>query len=418
MTGMLRAILPIFSILSAQLLLLSARPAAAVPGQVHLERAGPTEDKMVVSWASAAKTSTVWWGTASGVYSANDTVDGKMYSFPLDYSSPYIHHATIGPLKPATRYYFYTGDLTSGFSREFSFLTGAGGIATRFAVLGDHGHTEDSQQTLDRLRAEHEAKPYDVLIHAGDISYANARMHIWDTYETMIEPVAATLPWMAVPGNHEYVEVPLLGPLPNLVAYRTRFRNPNPSDNANYFSFNQGGVHFIGLNSEDSNDKFDADSAQRKWLAADLAAAAKARAQQPWIVVYFHRPWYSSNHVHGNDTLMRDALEPMFQQYGVNVVVSGHIHAYERTRPLHFGDVVEAGSEQHGIVYLTVGNGGNGEGLYHSWEEPQPPLSAARASEFGHVRFEVHNATHAHMEMLLSVNETIADSAWIIRSDA
>lgn len=149
----------------------------------------------------------------------------------------------------------------------------------------------------------------------------------------LIQPLASGTPWMTTVGNHEYVDAPVIGVLPNLKSYDARFAMPRantpakieagaPTSRAHvmgekvsfatnlYYSVDIGPVHLIALNSEVSS--FAPNSTQFEWLEADLAAANKNRDAVPWILATWHRPWESSNHVHGNDTTMRDAWEPSF----------------------------------------------------------------------------------------------------------
>jgi len=67
-------------------------------------------------------------------------------------------------------------------------------------------------------------------------------------------------------------------------------------------------------------------------------------------------------------------------------------------------------------VYLTCGNGGNGEGLYTNWEEPAPPFSAHRASLYGHCALDVLNSTHAQFSMIRNSDGGVEDHAVIVRT--
>jgi len=94
----------------------------------------------------------------------------------------------------------------------------------------------------------------------------------------------------------------------------------------------------------------------------------------------------------------------------VDAVFAGHVHAYERfTR-------VRAGKEDPcGPVYVTVGDGGNREGLAGKFVDPQPAISAFREASFGHGRLEVVNATHALWAWHRNDNDdvVVADQVWI-----
>ena len=95
-------------------------------------------------------------------------------------------------------------------------------------------------------------------------------------------------------------------------------------------------MHFVALDTE-------ADYAtQMTWLEQDLAAN-----QLPWKIIYMHKPPYSSG-VHGSDKGLRNKLAPLAEKYGVQLVLAGHDHNYERMKP------------QNGVAYVVTGGGGIG----------------------------------------------------------
>jgi 3',5'-cyclic AMP phosphodiesterase CpdA len=144
-----------------------------------------------------------------------------------------------------------------------------------------------------------------------------------------------------------------------------------------FYSFDAAMVHVVVLNPYTSSN---ASSAQYRWLEADLLSID--RELTPWVVVMMHTPWYSSNKRHHNEwqtVAMREAMEALLYKYDVNLVLSGHVHAYERTYPVYRAVV-----RHDGIVYLTVGTGGN-TGEHHSEFFDQPKWSAARdGTHFGY----------------------------------
>ena len=95
-------------------------------------------------------------------------------------------------------------------------------------------------------------------------------------------------------------------------------------------------VRFFVLDSDYMDPK------QLDWLTQQLKDA-----KDEWKIAYFHHPLYSSAGRHGSETDLRLVLEPLFLQYGVNVVFSGHDHVYERVKP------------QKGIYYFVTGAGGS-----------------------------------------------------------
>jgi len=104
-----------------------------------------------------------------------------------------------------------------------------------------------------------------------------------------------------------------------------------------FYSFKKGNAHFFALDTDYL------DPEQLTWLEKELAAAAKT---DDWKICYFHHPLYSSGAFHGPSLELRKVLEPMFVKYGVNVVLSGHDHVYERIKP------------QKGIYYFLEGASG------------------------------------------------------------
>lgn len=94
-------------------------------------------------------------------------------------------------------------------------------------------------------------------------------------------------------------------------------------------------------------------SLQSEWLRKDLLKID--RAKTPWVLAVWHTPWYTSNHHHPmtEGAAMRESMETMMMEAGVDLVFNGHVHAYERTKPVYKLEVDEA----HGIPYIVIGDG-------------------------------------------------------------
>lgn len=114
------------------------------------------------------------------------------------YKSGRIHSVHMRPLLPGTTYYYQVGDSTV---RSFAMPPSAEIQRTpvQIGLIGDLGQTQDSNETVYHLLASDVA----VVIHAGDLSYADCYQPRWDTYGQLVEPLAATTAWMTVAGNHE-----------------------------------------------------------------------------------------------------------------------------------------------------------------------------------------------------------------------
>jgi len=139
-----------------------------------------------------------------------------------------------------------------------------------------------------------------------------------------------------------------------------------------WYSFDYGPVHFVSANTETDFDGateehygdggiliglkaggFAPQGEYMRWLEADLAAANANRAERPWIVAFGHRTWFYRDH-RLKDKVLMDAHRPLFEKYGVDLYMAGHVHAYSRHLPA-------PGSGD--IPVVVTGAGGCEEGL-------------------------------------------------------
>ncbi|KAL9239309.1 hypothetical protein vseg_013644 [Gypsophila vaccaria] len=379
------------------------------PEQVHISMVG--DNKMRISWITQEEApSTVEYGTSSGVYKFSSEGDASRYRF-VAYKSGYIHQAVIGPLSPNTIYYYRcSGDA----SREFSLKTTPAQLPIKFVVIGDLGQTEWTTSTLDHISKSN----YDMLLLPGDLSYADVWQPSWDSFGRMVEPLASQRPWMVTQGNHEVEKILLLHNTP-FTAYNSRWRMPYEESGSSsnlYYSFDvASSVHVIMLG---SYTDFDPDSAQYTWLEADLKKIDRKRT--PWVIVLLHAPWYNSNKAHQGEKEsvgMKEAMEQLLYNARVDIVFVGHVHAYER-----FTRVYDGAPNKCGPVHITIGDGGNREGLADSFQDPKPDISVFREASFGHAELNVINSTHAQWIWKRNQDDEAvsADTFWLttLASDA
>ncbi|KAM7468273.1 hypothetical protein LguiB_015835 [Lonicera macranthoides] len=354
---------------------------SAIPQQVHISMVGG--DMMRISWITQVPTpSTVKYDTSPGVIKgiqSNGTV--SEYKF-LTYKSGEIHEVVIGPLNSNTVYYYRCGDSTL----EFNFKTPPAQFPIKFAVSGDLGQTEWTKSTLQHISKSN----YDVLLLPGDLSYADLVQPLWDSFGRLVEPLASQRPWMVTQGNHEDEKIPIIHREP-FTAYNARWHMPfeESASNSNlFYSFEVAGVHVIMLG---SYTDFNPGSSQYSWLESDLRKVD--RKKTPWLVVLVHAPWYNSNTAHQGEKEsvgMKEAMEGLLFGAHVDIIFTGHVHAYER-----FTRVYKDEANKCGPVHITIGDGGNREGLASKYQDPQPKISLFREASFGHGVLEVINGSHA-----------------------
>ena len=119
---------------------------------------------------------------------------------------------------------------------------------------------------------------------------------------------------------------------------------------------------------------------QYQWLSWYLSTVF-SRTQTPWLVVQFHVPMYCTNAGHWKEgELFRREYEPLFFQYGVDIVFNGHVHAYERSKPIYKNATAPCGT-----THIVIGDGGNYENVYVPWRNDPAYVAttAFRESSFG-----------------------------------
>ncbi|MBX5482162.1 MAG: metallophosphoesterase [Myxococcaceae bacterium] len=260
------------------------------------------------------------------------------------------HFVTLGSLQPATRYAYEVEacGADTGLGGSFTTAPKDGARHVHFAAVGDFGTGDSRQrQVADALAAAHP----EFWLTLGDDAYESGSESDFDQrFFAPMKPLLANVPVFPSPGNHEYITNKAQ---PYLDAFQLPTNNPAGSER--YYSFDWGAVHVVSLDSMCLMGTSSSDctaAAQKAWLEQDLAAS-----HAPWKVVSFHHPVYSSGE-HGSTPAMQ-ALMPVFEAGGVDLVLTGHDHDYERTRPMKGGVPVPEGTPG-AVTYLVVGTGGAG----------------------------------------------------------
>jgi hypothetical protein len=316
-----------------------------------------------------------------------------------------------------------------------------------------------------------EGNTVDVAFNVGDLSYATGYLGKWETFMNAIsDHVSSKVPYMVQMGNHEqdWLGTETIGGPDSGgecgVPTSSRFVMPSaaqeqlqrqrqrrglaaaPHDAPYSYSFDQGPVHFVMVNTEmplspgsgadESGDEGDGPSggleppsAQWTWLAADLKAVD--RSTTPWVVVMGHRPNFA-----------QPAVEDLLWESGVDLTVAGHVHLAQRTCPLKHGACVPpSGTGAYdGVIHVIAGNGGqalnnatnNGfpnerypyVGSGCNWNAPGANCSASKkitgstqgsGTEFGYSAF-VANATHLRYAFIGNNDSRVHYEFWLRRA--
>ena len=110
-------------------------------------------------------------------------------------------------------------------------------------------------------------------------------------------------------------------------------------------------------------------------------------------------------------------IEPLLQQFHVDLALYGHLHNYERSWPVFNGTVMaQSYANPKATTHVVVGMAGDDEGLSHTFMKPSPSWSAVRRAELGYARLAFKSATEMRFDLVLAADGTVADSFLITKS--
>jgi hypothetical protein len=258
------------------------------------------------------------------------------------------HKLQLTGLLPSTTYYYAVGTpttITAGGDASFTFTTSppAGTPkSTRAWVVGDSGTGTSLVTAVQRAYASWTgARATDLWLMLGDNAHtdgtdAQYQAKVFDMFPAMLRK---TVLWPAL-GNHDGYSAnssTQSGPYFSIFTLPRRGdAGGAPSNTEAFYSFDYGTIHFVCLDSYGSSRA--PGSAMLTWLENDLAST-----NQPWVVAYWHHPPYSKGS-HDSDVeaelvQMRANVNPILESAGVDLVLTGHSHSYERSFLLdgHYG---------------------------------------------------------------------------------
>lgn len=337
-----------------------------------------TSSEITVRWRTDSLTvGKVLYGNSLGMYTGMQTGNATQE-----------HEIKLTGLTPDTKYYYaiLADNDTLTPVNDVSYYCFTHPIIgtkkdTRIWVIGDFGRANQGQiDTKTSYLHYNNYKKTDLWLWLGDNAYGSGteeefQKHLFEIYP---EVQRNTVSWPC-PGNHDY------GSINNLThdgPYYQLFTMPKngeaggvPSNEEGYFSFDYGDIHVVSLNTEWLPWVLSNSTAMANWLKQDLATS-----NATWKIAIFHQPPYSKGSHDSDDffsrmQLMRQNFLPILEQYGVDLVLTGHSHAYERSYLLkgHYGNSntfnhsmrlnSTNGKEADGnsyIKYKTGQNAGNG----------------------------------------------------------
>ena len=354
--------------------LLKQTPIAGAPPpeQLHLQFGADAASEMAASWATPVRVNRprLRLGKPGHEYGKEIDAEERVYTEALSGQTVYTYHARVDHLASGSDYTYQVhhrgADPIAG-----RFSTGPDGRSAkfRFTSFGDQsvpmpiglGRGPWSPNAGFVVDAVEATNPLFHLLN-GDLCYANVSdspVATWQAFFNNNMRSARNRPWMPCAGNHEN-EVG--NGSQGYLSYQTRFTLPDNGEQAafqgNWYAFTVGAVRVVSINNDDvclqdgafSGYRRDhipgytanglnpyihgySAGAQKVWLEATLRQAREDDSID-WIVVCMHQVAMSSAHFNGADIGIRQEWLPLFDRYGVDLVVAGHEHHFERTFPV------------------------------------------------------------------------------------
>lgn len=287
------------------------------------------------------------------------------------------HEITISGLSPDTRYYYELTDGSNALttaSTDYYFQTHPPTYSQELIrgwVLGDAGTANGDQRAVRDAYYNYVGTDHtDMILFLGDNAYdaGTDAEYQYALFENMYEDkLQNTVSWSCL-GNHDGASAnssDMSGPYYNIFALPQNAESGGlASGTEAYYSINYGNIHFVCLDSYDS-DRSES-GAMHTWLENDLAAHTS-----DWLVAFWHHPPYSRGS-HTSDLeieliQMRNNFLPLLEDYGVDLVFCGHSHSYERSYMIHDHYNLSLFFSQNSNADVGGGNGDgrvDGDGAY------------------------------------------------------
>ncbi|MES2655144.1 MAG: metallophosphoesterase [Bacteroidota bacterium] len=355
------------------------------------------------------------------------------------------HEVRITGLNTYTKYFYSLGSLNDtlqGDSNNYFRTLAAKGDNSklyRIGVIGDCGNASTNQINVRNQFVSYLGNNYlDSWLLLGDNAYGSGtdieyQAHFFNIYKN---DLLKKYPLWPAPGNHDY-ENNGLRQNDHDIPYYDLFTMPTASEAGGvasgteaFYSYDIGNIHFLSLDSygreNNATRLYDTLGAQVTWIKNDLAA----NTNKQWIVAYWHHPPYTMGS-HNSDTetpivLIRQNFIKILERYGVDLILTGHSHDYERSKLMkgHYGYEASFDSLTHNISQSTGKYNGSSNscpyikdtlvnaGTVYVVSGSAGQLGGTQGSQFPHSALPFSNAIYGGA-MMLEVQNNRLDAKWI-----
>ena len=279
-----------------------------------------------------------------------------------------------------------------------------------FTAAGDWGCTSNTDATVTNMAGKNPERVFAL----GDYSYASTGTCWFNKIDSIDDNMKIAI------GNHEDDDSE------GFSGYMSHF-----GLSQTYYSYNHEDVHVLVMDTD--RNSYASGSAQRNFVQNDLQAAS-TNPNIKWIIVYLHKPMYTSpntcsssscSNTGSENTNLRNGFHPMFDQYGVDLVLQGHVHDYQRTFTLKYdpgspssptitSNNANTYTEGNGAVFAIVGTGGVN---FHALSGKASFTSSQQDDFFGQMEIKVtNNGNKLEGKFYRNGNNAVLDSFSITKA--
>jgi predicted phosphodiesterase len=357
-------------------------PSSIMPDQILLTWSGDASTTMDIQWrtgVSVQEGKVRYW-----IKDDKDTLETTAEKYLMEdrllLNDRYVNRFTVklNHLNPGTTYEYLIINDGQYLSEKNSFSTAkAGSSSFSFIWTGDVHNSEIWGKMMLDAFEEHPTSRF--FMAAGDLVNTGLHRDDWDEFFYYPSPVFASIPFMAVPGNHDSQDG--LGAWMYKEMFSYPDQAPSPSMAEMTYSFSYQNAFFLMIDATLPIEE------QSEWIKDQLA-----NSNSDWKFAMFHFPPYNS--IEFYEDIIAE-WGPIFDQYHVDMVMSGHSHYYLRTKPLNAGKVVESPAE--GTIYLmSIGTTGKNKEMK---EAPYAALQFGGEHLYQHVEIQGKTLTYTSFDL-------------------
>lgn len=234
----------------------------------------------------------------------------------------------------------------------------------KFVAVGDFTCKNQAEKTMDNIKK----RTPDIILALGDFSYQKKDdfEEGEDYLDCFLQDIDERIPQLKskikpLLGNHEDDE--------EIGNHADKMKDVIKREfgiRSFHYSFDVDNVHFLILNTQEGD--YEEGSSQHKFAVDDLTAA-RANSATDWIIVCYHKPTVTSKTDHDPEILFRDTYHKLFDEFKVDLILTGHNHNYQRSnvvihnsqRP-HTPKVIDSSNgpydTRQGRIHMVLGTGG------------------------------------------------------------